>query len=91
MTNPTREEIERLVSDLKNGDWRRFNAFVADDRLTTAIKDVKAERDALRVLAETVCAFIDGEGRAVDTEKAGEAIRALRYALAGLTPKDASR
>jgi len=47
MTSPTRKEIERLVSDLKNGDWRRFNAFVADvDNATTVIEDVKAERDA---------------------------------------------
>ena len=55
---------------MTNPDWEKLWA------------EVSAERDNLRALAETVCAFVDGGGRVFDDVKAGKAIRALRYALA---------
>ena len=94
MTSPTRKEIEKLVVALRQGSWRNFEALSAADALCALLADrdrLERERDNLRALAETVCAFVDGDGYAAEAAKAGEAICALRYALAGLPPKDASR
>ena len=104
MTDPTHEEIERLIAIMRASERASAaGAAVASvfywlGKVTCTLHALLAdrerlerERDNLRVLAETVCAFIDGEGRAVDTEKAGEAIRALRYALAGLASRETPR
>src|SRR5208337_3160046 len=65
MPSPTRKEIEKLVVALRQGSWRNFEALSAADALCALLADrdrLERERDNLRALAETVCAFVDGDG-----------------------------